>query len=75
MKLWEIRKRREFVDKQEARDYLHKLRIVNAGFNGGDSATSLQKALHAQAFPPIVTLEDKKKPSRNWIKDMIAGLQ
>lgn len=72
MKLWEIRKRRDFLDKQEARDYLHDMRIVNAGFNGGDSAASLQRELHKKAFPPTLTLEDKKKAPRNWIKEMLA---
>lgn len=75
MKLWEIRERRKFVEKQEARDYLHTMRIVNAGFNGGESATSLQNELHKKAFPPIITLEMKKKPPRNWIKDMISKLE
>lgn len=75
MKLWEIRERRKFVEKREAREYLHTMRIVNAGFNGGDSAITLQKELQAKAFPPIITLDLKKKPHRNWIRDMLAKLE
>lgn len=75
MKLWEIRERRKFVEKREAREYLHTMRIVNAGFNGGESASSLQKELQAKAFPPILTLEMKKKPARNWIRDLIKKLE
>ena len=71
MKLWEIRRRREYLDKREARKYLHQLRVVNAGFNGGESSARFQQELHRNAFPPIVTLEDKKKPPRNWIKDLL----
>jgi hypothetical protein len=74
MKLWEIRRRRSYIDKQEARGYLHQMRIVNAGFNGGDAASSLQIELRSRAFPPMLTLEDKKKAPRNWLKDMIQSI-
>ena len=78
MKLWEIRRRREYIDKREAREYLHQVRIANAGFNGGESANSFQKELQRRAFPPILTLEDKlerqkkyKDKPRNWIREML----
>lgn len=74
MKLWEIRRRREYIDKREAREYLHQVRIANAGFNGGESASSFQKELQRRAFPPILTLEDKearKQKPRNWILEML----
>jgi hypothetical protein len=73
MKLWEIRRRRAYIDKHEARGYLHQMRIVNAGFNGGEAASSLQMELRSRAFPPLLTLEDKKKP-RNWLKNLIQNI-
>lgn len=71
MKLWDIRDRRNFIDKYEAREYLHMMRVVNAGFNGGESAVALQKDLHQKAFPVMLTLADKKRKPRNWMRAMI----
>ena len=73
--MWEIRRRRTYIEQKEARQLLHDMRVVNAGFNGGESAASLQKELKPRAFPPILTLEDKKKPKLNWMARMLQNIQ
>jgi hypothetical protein len=71
MSLFEIRDRKQFIEKYEAREYLHQMRIVNAGFNGGDGAIALQKELHSKAYPPMITLLDKQRKKTNWIQRML----
>jgi hypothetical protein len=75
MKLWEIRKRREHIEKYEARDHLHNIRVVNAGFNGGDGAESLQKELYQKAFPKPVTILSKREKPRNRLLSFIDSLR
>jgi hypothetical protein len=72
--MWEIRRLRALIEANEAKSYLHYLRIVNAGFNGGEGSDKLAKQLSEMSFVPPLPLEKPKKRSTNWIMNMIEKL-